>query len=71
MILGAVVGKIHVVKGPVEAKLSLGFVAAEPPESHVKGFDVLGNNGFVDDTSSGGVVGLDGRLRLWPNHFDE
>ena len=40
-----------------------------PPESHVHGFEVFGDNGLVDESGGGGVVGLDGRLRLWPTHF--
>ena len=71
MILGAVVGKICAAGGSVETELALGFVAAEPPESHVHGFSVPGDDGFVDDTSGDGVVGLDGRLGLRPTHFNE
>ena len=64
MILGAVVDKIRVTRGPVEVELALGFAAAEPPESHVYGFDVLGDDGLVDDTGWSGVVGLD-RWETW------
>ena len=71
IILGAVVGKIHVAGGPVEAELSLGFAAAEPPESCVHGFGVLGYDGLVDNINGGGVVGLDERLGLQPTHFGE
>ena len=71
MILGAIVGKIRVARSPVEAELALGLAAAEPPESHVHGFDVFGDNGLVDDTGGSGVVGLDGRLGLRPTHFDK
>ena len=71
MILGAVVGKICAAGGSVEAELALGFVAAEPPESHVHGLDIFGNNGIVGDSNSSGVVILDGRLGLRPTHFNE
>ena len=71
VIIGAVIGKIRVVRSPVETELALGFAAAEPPESHVHGFDVFGDDSFVDNTGSGGVVGLDGRLGLRLTHFDE
>ena len=71
MILGAVIRKICVAKSPVEAELALGFVAVESSESHVHELNVLGDNGFVDDTGGGGVVGLDRRLGLRPTHFDE
>ena len=71
MILGAVVGKICVARSLVEAELTLGFAEAEPPESHVHRLDVFGDDGLVDDTGGGGVVGLDGRLGLQPTHFDK
>ena len=71
MILGAVVGKIRVAGGPVEAELALGFAAAETPESHVHGLYVPGVYGFVDDTVSSRVDGLDGGLGLRPTYFDE
>ena len=57
MILGAVVGKIRVARSPVEAELALGFAAAEPPELHIQGFDVFGDDGLVDNTGGGGIVG--------------
>ena len=74
MILGAVVSKIRVARSPVEAELALGFAAAEPPEppeAHVHGFEVFGDDGFVDETGGGGVVSLDGRLGLRLTHFDK
>ena len=70
-ILDTVVGNIPVDRGPVEVELSLGFATAGPQELHVHRFDVLGDDGFVKNTDSGGVVGLDGSLVLWPTHFDE
>ena len=70
MIIGAVVGKIRVARGPVEAELALGFASAEPPESHVNGFEVFGDDGLVDETGGSEVVGLDRRLGLQPTHFD-
>ena len=35
MMFGAVVGKIGVAGGAIEAELALGFETVEPPESHV------------------------------------
>ena len=58
MILGTVVGKYAAAGGPVEAELTLGFVAVEPPESHVHGLNALGNDGVIDDSDGSGIVGL-------------
>ena len=58
-ILVTVVGNIPVDRGPVEVELSLGIVAVEAPKLHIHGFDVLGEDGFVDNTGGGGVAGLD------------
>ena len=71
IVLGAVVGKIGVPGGPVEVELALGFAAVDPPELHVHGLDVLGNDGVIDDSDGSGVIGLDWRLGLWPTHLDE
>ena len=70
MILCAIVGKIRVARSPVEEELALRFTAAEPPEAHVHGFEVFGDDGLVDDTGGGGFFSLDGRLGLWPTHFN-
>ena len=69
--LGGVVGKIGGTRSPVEAKLSLGFSAAEPPQAHVNGFHIFSDDGFIGNTQGSGVVSLDCRLWLWPAHFDE
>jgi hypothetical protein len=45
--LGGVVGKVGGARTPVEAKVTLGFPTAEPPEAHVNGFHLFGNDGFV------------------------
>ena len=68
---GGVVSKVGGARTPVVSKLSLGFPAAEPPEAHVHGLHFFCYDGFVGDTQGGGVVCLDGRLGLWPTHFNE
>ena len=57
--LGGVVGEVGGARSPVEAKLALGFAAAEPPEAHVHGFHLFSDDSFVGDTECGGVVSLD------------
>ena len=70
-ILCAVISKIGVARGPEEAELVLRFAAADPPESHVHGFDVLGAGGVIDDSGDSGVAGLGRRLGLRPTNFDQ
>ena len=57
--LGGVVGKIGGTRSPVEAKLSLGFSAAESPKVHVHGFHFFSDDGLVGNTQDSGVVCLD------------
>ena len=59
MVVISVVGRPW---SPVIAELTLGFTAAEPPEAHVHGFHLFGDDGFIGDTKCCGVVGLMGDL---------
>ena len=70
MILGAVVNKIGVAVGPLEAELALRFAAVEVPESHVHRLVVLGNDGVISDSDISGVFNLNGRLGLQPTYFN-
>ena len=56
MMLGAVIGPVASVFGPVVPKLTL-FLVSEPVETYVHEFGVIGNDGVVCDPTSGGVVG--------------
>ena len=71
MVLGMVVGQVIGSGGPVEAKLRLGFTAAEPMEAEPNHFGPPLNDGVLEETSGGGIVGLEWRGRLRPAHFQE
>ena len=58
MVFGTVIPLVHCSWVPVESKLSLVFVAAEPPQTHVHGFYALGCGGKVGDDNSISVVSL-------------
>ena len=71
MMIGTVVGKVLVSWCPVVAEVFLGVAAAEPPEAHVHGLEHFVHHGLVGDASGGGVVALNGRGGLRPDHFHE
>jgi hypothetical protein len=71
MCLGWVVSVVSRPWSPLVAELTLGFAAAEPPEVHVHGFHLFGDDGFVGNTKCCGVVGLNWRLGLRSAHFLE
>ena len=68
---GGVVSKVGGARSPVEAKLTLGFPTAEPPEAHVHGFHPFCDDSFVGNAQGCCVVGLNGQLWLRPTHFDK
>ena len=58
MVLGMVVGQVIGSGGPVEAKLRLGFTAAEPMEAEPNHFSAPLDNSVMQESSGGGVVSL-------------
>ncbi len=70
MLFSEVIGEITGAWGPIDVELALLDLIADPIKSHIHRFgsDLL--DGVVDDSKSSGVIGLDGRGRLWMPHFD-
>ena len=62
--LSGVISRVGGPGPPVEAKLPLGFPAAEPPKAQVHGAHFFSDDGFVGNTQGSGVVSLDRRLLL-------
>ena len=58
IVFGAVIPLVCCSWIPVELELALGFMAAEPPQAHVHGFDALGYSGEVDGANRSSVVSL-------------
>ena len=71
MILGTVISQVLVAWCPVVAEVFLGVAVAEPPETHVHGFEHLVHHGLVGHACGSGVVALNGRRGLWPAHLEE
>ena len=69
--LGKVVGLVECAAAPVDDKLPLSYAIADPVEAHVDGFRATLLNCVVDDSSSTGIVNLDGGLWLRPTKFFE
>jgi hypothetical protein len=61
-----VTSKVFVAWAPVYAKLILLDLIVDPVEAHVDGFRATLLNCVVDDSSSAGIVNLDGGWWLWP-----
>ena len=71
MMLGTVVSQVLVSWFPVVEEVFLGVAASEPPEAHVHGFEHLVHHGLVGDACGSGVVSLNVRGGLRPDHLDE
>ncbi len=57
---GPVVSVVGLPRPPVDAKLLLALMIAEPMKMHVHGFCLLGLDTTVDDAFGSAVVGLNG-----------
>ena len=66
-----VIGKVFVARAPVYAKLTLLDSIADPVKAHVDGFRATLLNCVIDDSSSTGIVNLDGGWWLRPTKFFE
>ena len=53
MVIGAVVTPFEAARGPVEPKLALFLPTAQPVEAELRGLELVGDNGIVDDARSG------------------
>ena len=71
MMLGTVISQVLVARCSVLAEVFLGVAASEPPEMHVHGFEHLVHHGLVGHACNSGVVALNGRRGLWPDHINE
>ena len=69
--LGTVISQVLVAWCPVVAEVFLIVAASEPPETHVHGFEHLVQHGIVGHAFGSGVVTLNGRRELRPDHLDE
>jgi hypothetical protein len=56
---------------PVISKLALRFAAPKPPEAHIHHLAPTRDNCIVGNSSSCGVVSLDGTFRLGLTHVNE
>ena len=65
MVLGKVVRLVGRARLPVYSELALLDSISDPVESHIHRFGAFCLNGFVGDTLSCGVVGLDRCGGLW------
>ena len=71
MMLGTVISQVLVAWCQLVAEVFLGVAAAEPPETHVHGFENFVHHGLVGHACGSGVVALNGRRGLWPAHLEE
>ena len=69
--LGTVISQVLVSWCPVVAEVFLWVAAAEPPETHVHGFEHLVHHGLVGHTCGSGVVALNRRRGLRQAHLEE
>ena len=58
VMLGAVVAPVESAGGPIEVKLILGGMAAQPVKTHVHRFGLVRHDGVVGDTGGRGIIGL-------------
>ena len=69
--LGTVISQVLVAWFPVVAEVFLGVAAAEPPETHVHGFEHLVHHGLFCHACGSGVVALNRRRGLQPAYLNE
>ena len=69
--IGTVIRQVLVAWFPVVAEVFLGVAALEPPQAHVHGFEHLVHHGIVGEACGSGVVALNGRGGLRPDHLNE
>ena len=69
MVLCDVVREVFGARSLEVAKLALQVSVPKPVELHVRGLCLAGNDFFVGYSDGGGVVSLDRRQGLGPDHF--
>ena len=58
VILGSVVAPFGSSRGPIEVKMILGGMSAQPVKARVRRFGLTSHYGVVGDTGGGRVIGL-------------
>ena len=58
VMLGALVAPVESSRSPIEVKLILGGMAAQPLKTHVHQFGLVRHDGVVSNAGNGRVIGL-------------
>jgi hypothetical protein len=71
MVFSIVISPVFGASIPIVTKLVLGFLATEPPKSHIHHFAPTRDNRIVGNTRGSEVISLDRIFGLGPSHVDK
>ena len=71
MVFCVIIGKVGRSRVPVEAKLGLSLMAANPVDAEPNHFGMALDNCIIEKADHSGVVSLQRGGQLWPAHFSQ